>query len=140
MKRKYLFLVLVIILVMVSSSNSVASDRRFKVLFVIPPTVDADLASEARSYITGELRELGDVEIVGKDPTMDCFLISVFPAPIMLNKAVIGGIVLSYVIEKNEYIEHNVVFGSRNELKLLCQRVVAYFDTHWLQRERKQGR
>jgi hypothetical protein len=139
-QMKYRMILFVLISIFVLTSNVEASNKKFKVLFVIPPTVETVLASETRSYIARELRELQDVEQVGKDPSMDHFFISIIPISLKLSNGLTGGLVISYVIEKKEIIEHNVLLGGPNELKLLCQKVIAYFDTYWLEPQRKKQR
>jgi hypothetical protein len=67
------------------STISEASSKKFKVLFVIPPTVERTLASEARSYVARELRALRDVEQIDNDPTLDHFFISIIPVSINLS-------------------------------------------------------
>lgn len=120
------------------SNFSEASNRKFKVLFVIPPTIERTLADEAKSYITRELRALQDVEYIEKDPTLDHFFISLIPVYISLSNGQRAGIAVSYVFEKDAVIEHNVLIGASDELKTLCEKVIAYFDTYWLARERNK--
>lgn len=136
MKHKNLFLALISILVL--SFNAEASNKKIKVLFVIPPTAERVLASETRSYIARELRALQDVEQIEKDPNLDYFFISIYPISLKLSNGLSAGVAVSYVIEKNSKMEHNVLVGAPNELKALCEKIIAYFDTYWLERERKQ--
>ena len=49
-----------------------------------------------------------------------------------------AGVAVSYVIDKDEKIEHNVLVGAPNELKTLCEKIIAYFDTYWLEPQRKK--
>jgi hypothetical protein len=118
-------------------NNSEASSRKFKVLLVIPPTAERALASETKSYITRELRALQDVEQIDKDPTLDYFLISIYPVSLNLSNGQRAGIAVSYVFDREARIEHSVLVGGPNELKTLCEKIVAYFDTYWLGLERK---
>jgi len=136
MKHKNLILALISILVL--TFNAEASNKKFKVLFVIPPTAERVLVSETESYIARELRALHDVEQIGKDPSLDHFFISIYPISLKLSNGLSAGVAVSYVIEKDSKIEHNVLVGAPNELKALCEKIIAYFDTYWLKPERKK--
>jgi hypothetical protein len=137
---KYKNLILAIISVFALTFNAEASGKKFKVLFVIPPIADTLLASETKSYIARELRELQDVEQIGKGPDLDYFFISIVPIALKLSNGQSAGVAVSYVIEKDMKIEHNVLVGTPTELKTLCEKIIAYFDTYWLQPERKRVR
>ena len=134
---KYKNLILALISIFVLTFNAEASNKKFKVLFVIPPTAETVLASETKSYIARELRALQDVEQIGKDPGLDYFFISIYPISLNLSNGQRAGIAVSYVIEKDARIEHNVLVGAPNELKTLCEKIIAYFDTYWLGPKRK---
>lgn len=136
MKHKNLILTLISILLL--TVNADASNKKIKVIFVIPPTAERSLASETRSYIARELRALQDVEQIEKDPTLDYYFISVYPILLRLSNGQITAVAVSYVIEKDYNIEHNVLIGAPNDLKSLCEKIIAYFDTYWLERERKK--
>jgi len=137
---KYKNLILALISIFVLTFNAEASNKKFKVRFIIPPTAETVLASEAKSYIARELRALQDVEQIGlgpcKDPC-DYFLISIYPILLNLSNGQRAGIAVSYVIEKDAKTEHNVLVGAPNELKILCEKIISYFDTYWLGPERK---
>jgi hypothetical protein len=138
---KYKNLILALISILVLTLNAEASNKKIKVLFLIPPTVETVLASETRSYIGRELRSLKDVELMlmGKDDTsLDYFLISIYPVSLKLSDGRSAGVAVSYVIDKDEKIEHNVLVGAPNELKTLCEKIIAYFDTYWLEPQRKK--
>jgi hypothetical protein len=135
---KHINLILALLSVFIVTSASAGSSKTFKVVFVIPPTVERTLAGETESYITSELRALGDVEEIGKDRALEHFFISVIPVSINLSNGQRAGIALSYVFMKEANIEHNVLIGAPDELKTLCEKVVAYFDTYWLEPERKK--
>ena len=134
----YKNVILALLSIFILSSNTAASSKTFKVLFAIPPTVERALAGETKSYITRELRALQDVEQIEKDPTLDHFFISIIPVSINLSNGQRAGIAVSYVFEREARIEHNVLIGAPDELKTLCEKVVAYFDTYWLGPERKK--
>jgi hypothetical protein len=138
---KYKNLILALISILVLTHNAEASNKKIKVLFLIPPTVETVLASETRSYIARELRSLKDVELMllGKDDTsLDYFLISIYPVLLKLSDGHSAGVAVSYVIDKDEKIEHNVLVGAPHELKTLCEKIIAYFDTYWLEPQRKK--
>jgi len=141
-KMKYKNLILALISILILTNNAEASNKKIKVLLLIPPTVETILASETRSYITRELRSLKNVELLlpDKDITsLDYFLISIFPVSLKLSDGYGAGFTVSYVIEyKNDKIEHNVLVGGPHELKNLCEKIIAYFDTYWLEQERKK--
>ncbi len=134
----YKNLILALLSVLIVTPNTAAASKTFKVLFVIPPTVERTLAGETRSYITRELRALRDVEQIEKDPTLEHFFISIIPVSINLSNGQRAGIAVSYVFEREAKIEHNVLIGAPDQLKTLCEKVVAYFDTYWLGPERKK--
>ena len=71
---------------------------------------------------------------------LDYYFISIFPLSLKLTNGVTSGIVVSYVIEKDGRIEHNVLVGGPDELKPLCEKVIAYFDTYWFQPQRKKNK
>jgi hypothetical protein len=139
---KYKTLILALISILVLSLNAEASNKKIKVLFLIPPSADTALRSETKSYITRELREFKDVELYTDndklDNIADYFLISIVPVELRLSNGVTSGYAVSYVIDKNDTMEHNVLIGGPNDLKVLCKKVIAYFDTYWLERERKK--
>jgi hypothetical protein len=134
----YKNVILALLSIFILSSHTAASSKTFKVLFVIPPTVERALPGETKSYITRELRALRDVEQIEKDPTLDYFFISIIPVSINLSNGQRAGIAVSYVFEREARIEHTVLIGAPDELKTLCEKIVAYFDTYWLGPERKK--
>ncbi len=98
----YKTLIVALFMVFIVSSNTVASSKTFKVLFIIPPTVERPLLAETKSYITRELKALRDVEQIEKDPTLEYFLISIIPISINLSNGQRAGIAVSYVFERGE--------------------------------------
>jgi hypothetical protein len=139
MKQNILVLTLVGALFLVLNvSIAEAASKKFKVLFVVVPTSEEDLVSQTKSYIARELRGLKDVELGGKDPGLEGFFISIFPLSLKLSNGVTTGIAVSYVFEKDERRAHNVLVGGPNDLKVLCEKVIAYFDTYWLEPERRK--
>jgi hypothetical protein len=136
MKYKNVILGLISSLVLII--NAEASNMTFKVLFTVVPTSETELVSQAKSYIGRELRALQDVEMLGKDPSLDSFFISICPLSLKLSNGITSGVAVSYVFEKDGKIEHNVLIGGPNELKTLCEKIIAYFDTYWLEPQRKK--
>jgi hypothetical protein len=136
MKHKSVILALISTIVLIVAAEG--SNRTFKVLFVVVPTSETELVSQARSYIGRELRGLRDVEMVEKDPSLEHFFISICPLSLKLSSGITSGVVVSYVFEKDGIIHHNVLIGGPNELKTLCEKIIAYFDTYCLEPERKK--
>jgi hypothetical protein len=137
---RYKTLIIAVLSLLILTLNAEASNNKFKVLLTVVPSSEAGLDSEAKSYTGRELRELQDVEIVEKDPGTDYYLISILPVTLKLTNGVTSGILLSYVIEKNGLIEHNVLIGGPDSLKTLCEKVIAYFDANWLQPQRRRNK
>ena len=135
---KYKNLILALISILVLTSIAEASNKKFKVLFTVVPTSKTELISQVKSYIGRELRALQDVEMLEKGSSLDYFFISIFPVSLKLSNGVTSGVVVSYVIEKDSKIAHNVLVGAPNELKTLCEKIIAYFDTYWLEPQRKK--
>lgn len=134
---KYKNIIFVLISIFILTSNAEASNKKFKILFTIPPTVERALASETKNYISRELRSLHDVEQVDKDSGSTYYFLSIFPVSLKLTNGQQTGIAISYVIEKDESIEHIVLVGGPDELKSLCEKIVAHLDTYWLKSQRK---
>ncbi len=133
-------LILALISILALTFNAEASNKKFKVLFTVVPTSETALVSETKSYIGRELRALHDVEIVEKDPGLDYYHISIFPLSLKLTNGVTSGTIVSYVIEKDGQTEHNVLVSGPGDLKTLCEKVIAYFDTYWLQPQRTKNK
>ncbi len=135
---KYKNLIFGLICTLVLTYNAEAANKTFRVLFTVVPTSETELVSQAKSYIGRELRALQDVEMIEKDRDLDYFFISIFPLSLKLSSGITSGVVVSYVFEKDGKIAHNVLIGGPNELKTLCEKIIAYFDTYWLEPERKK--
>jgi hypothetical protein len=110
MKCKNLILGLLSILLL--SYNAEAADAKFKVQFVVPPWFE--LADQVKSYGTRELRAIHDVELVDVNPNLSAYFISIYP----------------------QDIEHAVLTGSPDQLKSLVEKIIAVFDTKWLEQKR----
>jgi hypothetical protein len=108
-----------------------AGQRKFTVLVTVVPAYTT-FNEEVESYLKRELRGLSDVTIVEKNGD---FFISVVAAPLKQNDQATG-IALSYVFQHNDFILHNVDIGQRSNLKNMCERVVALFDSMFLERYR----
>jgi hypothetical protein len=132
MKYKYIIFGLISILLL--SYNTEAADAKFKISFVVP--AKNELTDQVRSYINRELRALHDVELVEKDPNFDSFFISIYPISLKLFTGIPTAIAISYVFQKGDLIEHCVLTGSSNDLKALCENIIARFDTNCLEPKR----
>jgi len=114
------------------------SDKKSKVILAVVPTTETELVSQAKSYIGRELRSLRDVEILERDPGLVSTVISIFPFSLKLSNGMTAGMGVSYVFEKDSVMSHGVMTGGPNDLKVLCEKVIAYFDTYWLEPRRKK--
>ena len=114
-------------------SSLFGQSKRFTVLITVPP-VFGEFDDEAKSYLKRELRELADLSLVEKNAD---FFISVIPVPIKVGGR-ITGIAVSYVFEKGDIILHNVKIGSPDSLKTMCQKVIAEFDTYFVETYRSK--
>lgn len=129
---KYKILILGLISILFLTYSAEAADAKFKVQFVVPPWLE--LADQVKSYGTRELRAIHDVELIGAD-TNDYF-ISIYPVSIRTSTGITIAVVVSYVIEKDYRIEHAVLTGSPDQLKSLVEKIIASFDTKWLEQKR----
>jgi hypothetical protein len=136
MKLKNLIIILISIFFL--THNVEAAGKKFQVLLSVVPTSEKALVSETKSYITRELRALHDVVLLNDDPESKAIFISIFPFSLKVSNGINTGVGISYVIEKDNLTEHNVLIGGPNDLKTLCERVVAYFDTYWLEPKRNK--
>lgn len=134
MKYKYIIFGLISILLL--SYNAEAADAKFKVQFVVPPGLE--LADQVKSYGTRELRALHDVELIGTDPNLSGYFISIYPVSIKLTNGRTWAVVVSYVIQKDGVIEHAVLTDSPDQLKSLIEKIIASFDTKWLEQKRNK--
>lgn len=132
MKYKYIIFSLISILLL--SFNGEAANAKFKVQFVVPPWLE--LANQVKSYGMRELRSLHDVEIIDEDPNLSNYYISLYPLLLKTSTGTVIGVAVSYVIEKDGHIEHAVLTGSPDQLKLLVEKIIATFDTTWLEQKR----
>ena len=131
---KYRNLILGLLSIILLSYNAEAVDAKFKVQFVVPPWLE--LADQVESYGKRELRALHDVELIGVDPNLSAYYISIYPVPIKLTNGRTWAVVVSYVIEKDGIVEHAVLTGSPDQLKSLVEKIIASFDTKWLEQNR----
>jgi hypothetical protein len=100
---------------------------------------DSGSNSLIESYITEELRSLGDVEI--SEPSADIIFIVTYKRP-----EVTGLIFISYVfvtLESRSSLTFESILGSGfsgslNDLKEMCSMIVAEFDTYNLENRRKR--
>jgi len=132
MKYKYIIFALISILLL--SYSAEASDAIFKVQFVVPAA--NEFTDQVKSYGTRELRALHDVKLIDADPNLSAYHISIYPVSLTLSTGITSGVVVSYVIEKDGIIEHAVLIGPPNQLKSLVEKIIAHFDTKWLEPKR----
>lgn len=132
MKYKYTIFCLISILFL--SYNAEAADVKFKVQFAVDPK--NELTDQVKSYGTRELRALHDVELIGADPNLSAYFISIYPVSIKTSTGKTIAVVVSYVIEKDGLMEHAVLTGSPDQLKPLVEKIIAHFDTNWLEPKR----
>jgi hypothetical protein len=132
MKCKIVIFGLISILFLTYSAE--AASKQFDVQFVVPAA--NDLTDQVKSYGTRELRALHDVKLIGADPNLSAYHISIYPVSLTLSTGITSGVVVSYVIEKDGIIEHAVLIGSPDQLKSLVEKIIAYFDTKWLEPKR----
>jgi len=131
---KYNKLLFSLITILILTCNTEAAHNQFKVQFVIP--VGNELTDQVKSYVTRELRGLHDVELIGKDPDLTAYHISIYPISLKLSNGITTGVAISYVFEKDGLIEHVVLSGPPEQLKTLCENIIARFDTNWLEPKR----
>jgi hypothetical protein len=132
MKYKYIIFGLISILLL--SYNAEAATKQFDVQFVVPAT--NELTDQVKSYGTRELRALHDVKLIGADPNLSAYHISIYPVSLKLANGMNWAVVVSYVIEKDGLIEHAVLTDSPDQLKSLVEKIIAHFDTKWLEPKR----
>jgi hypothetical protein len=114
--------------------NAEAATKGFDVQFVVPAA--NELTDQVKSYGTRELRALHDVKLIDADPNLSAYFISIYPVPMKLIDGRDWAVVVSYVIEKDHIIDHGVLTGSPDQLKSLVEKIIAYFDTKWLEPKR----
>ena len=107
-----------------------AGQRNFTILVIVVPAYSV-FNEEVESYLKRELRGLRDVALVEKKGN---FLISVVAAPLEVDGKVTG-VALSYVFQDMDtfMMLHNVDIGERGTLKNMCERIVAMFDSKFLE-------
>ena len=131
---KYKIVILGLITILFLTYSAEAATKQFDVQFVVDPT--NELTDQVKSYGTRELRALRDVNIIGADPNLSAYFISIYPVSLKLANGMTWAVVVSYVIEKDGIIEHAVLTGSPDQLKSLVEKIIAHFDTKWLEPKR----
>ena len=116
-----------------------AQTARFTVLLSVPK--QNEYTELTRSFIARELRELKDVAVVDRAGQ---FVISVVPVPVQVSRgsapATTVALVVSFFIEDGDWIVHDVVIGAPQDLRSLCEKIVARFDVGILQPKRDGNR
>jgi hypothetical protein len=131
---KYKYIIFGLISILLQSYNAEAATKQFDVQFVVPAA--NELTDQVKSYGARELRALHDVKLIGADPNLSAYHISIYPVSLKLANGITLAVVVSYVIEKDGNIEHAVLIGSPDQLKSLVEKIIAYFDTRWLEPKR----
>jgi len=162
MKR---FLILIALMLVVTAVSSVAAQDlpKFKARVKVSVSADENIKGTVTSYINRELRSLQDVEIVDRDPEWE---LQILAMEISTKGGYKTGIVLSVVILSkfsNQFLldrvadsykeivgnltsslyyypDHWLRVGSNEDLKSLCNGIVADFDTRYLEESRKMHR
>ena len=122
------------IIILLLSYNAEAANAKFKVQFSVPPWLE--LANQVKSYGMRELRSLHDVEIIDEDPNLSNYYISLYPLLLKTSTGTVIGVAVSYVFEKDGRIEHAVLTDAPDHLKFLVEKIIASFDTTWLEPKR----
>jgi hypothetical protein len=133
-QMKYKQLLFSLITMLILTCNAEAANNQFKVQFVV--AVGNELTDQVKSYVTRELRGLPDVKIIHKDPDLTAYHISIFPISVKLSNGITTVVAISYVFEKDGLIEHVVLSGPPEQLKTLCEEIIARFDKNWLEPKR----
>jgi hypothetical protein len=122
-QMKYKILILTLLNILFLTYSAEAATKLFDVQFVVDPRTE--LTHQVSSYGTRELRALRDVNPVGADPVA-----------LKLADGRPWAVVVSYVIQKDDLIEHCVLTGPPDQLEFLVKEVIARFDTNWLEPKR----
>ena len=132
---------------------------KFKVNLVL--TADEDISAKISSFIKGEFRSLGDVKI---DETAPKWEIHIIATKVRTTQKIVMGIVFSVVVvqvfDSDSLLEHvypdrrllvrikilnlkkifknqSVYMGTEDDLKRICEDIVANFDSNQLEPIRK---
>ena len=160
MKRLLIFLIAVIAFTLgVTATSQHPAEHRFRVQVAV--TADENIKGLITSYINRELRSLRDVEIVDKDPR---WLLAVVAMEVSTKGGYKPGVALSIVVlEKfdNSFLKsfvheidkqdlavlltsdlyavpnHWLRVGSHDDLRSICDGIVADFDTKHLEESRR---
>ncbi len=112
-----------------------AADKQFSVLVSVP--YENEFTGRVKSFVSRELRELPDVKLVDKlSRRKGEYFISIVAVPLKLASGATVGIAVSYVFQEGDWIGHNVLAGSPDDLKSLCEKIVSTFDIDLLEPSR----
>lgn len=126
------------LLLLVAASPASAQTPRFTVFLTIPK--QNEYTERTRSFLARDLRELKDVALVDRAGQ---FVVSVVPVPIQVSDgpgARTIALALSYFFEDGDLIVHDVFVGGPQDLRALCEKVIARFDVGILQPKREGKR
>ena len=160
MKRSLILLTAVIVMILgVTSNSEEQTDHEFRVQVSVS-SKDDSFEGLVKSYINRELRSLRDVEIVYSNPQ---WKLSILAMPLSLKSGYKTGLALSIVVLPKfdnqlltwpipedarrfitlmtsglyHYPGHLLYTGSNDDLRKLCDEIVADFDTDYLEKARK---
>jgi hypothetical protein len=125
----------VVLIILLPISTVAAKRQKFVVLVAVFP-YNKEFDTEIESYLKREIRELPDVQIVDKSEDQDHFLLSVVAAPISRN-GVLELFALSYFFQRDGISMHYIIIGKREDLKSMCQQVIAVFDSKFVEPYRR---
>ena len=154
--------VLLVVLLLTTPSLLFAQDAPLTLEVGLDITADENIKGSISSYIRRELRSLGDVTINDERPMYDLIMIC---KEVKSQGRQVMGVAISVVVGKRYYLDglleaemeqrHKLVIeylankklytiddmylltGADDEIKLLCQRIVADFDSEHLEYYRK---
>ena len=161
--NRFFTLIAIILLVTAISSAKAQYIPKFKARIEVSVTADENIRGMVASYINRELRSLHDIELVDHDPE---WVLQILVAEPSTKGGYKAGIVLSVIILPKfsnqflasvlpdsykevvskmtsnlyHYPDHWLLTGSIEDLKELCNSVVADFDTKYIEESRKKYR
>lgn len=125
---------------LVTLGASPLSAQRAQVAVAVIVVTDNEFTAQVRSVVTRELRRFSNVAVVPEKGTRD-FVVSVGAVPLRLvNNQQLSGICLSYVLVAEDRFSHQVSVIGVNDLSTSLERVVAEFDTGFLEPRRRSPR
>ena len=114
--------------------------QRHQLTVAINVSADTQFVAQIQSVLTRELRRFTDVAIAHQgDPRR--FILSVSALPLRFyTEGQLRGIALSWVMADEHGVNHRAAVIRSDELNLRLERIVAEFDTMFLDPARSRGR